>query len=60
MLVLVHGQVNLHKSNNKLVNESWSQVVLGSNHKQPKFIKLRPLGGGTIIFPIVYFVIGGK
>jgi hypothetical protein len=63
MLVLVHGQVNLHKPNNKLVNIGWSQVVLKSNHKQPKLIwltQLRPLGGGTTIFPIVYFVIGGK
>ncbi len=63
MLVLVHGRVNLHKPNNKLINIGWSQMVLGSNHKQPKLISLtqfKLLGGGTTIFHIVYFVIGGK
>jgi hypothetical protein len=63
MLVLVHGQINLHKPNNKFVNIGWSQVVLGFYHKQPKLIwltQLKRLGGGTTIFPIIYFVIGGK
>ncbi len=29
----IHGQINVHKQNNKLINTNWSLVMLGHNHK---------------------------
>ncbi len=52
------NKLNLHKPNNKLVNTNWNQVVLKLIHYQPKLIWLtqpKPLWGGTIFLPIVYF-----
>jgi len=55
-------KLNMHKLNNKLVNTSWSQMLLRLNHGQLKFISLtffRPFGEGSTIFFVIYFMING-